>query len=75
MHLQYHHPARIRKGCKGFAREVEFKDLNFPIKIRDNQKIEKKYCINIGVFGYERKPQYPVHVSKKILSKDMLVYY
>ena len=37
-----HHPTRIRKVDKEFARELDFKDIKLPVKIRDIQKIEKK---------------------------------
>ena len=34
-----HHPARITKANKDFAKTLNFKDINFPIKIRDIYKI------------------------------------
>ena len=30
-----HHPARIRKFEQEFAKKLDFKDLEFPVKIRD----------------------------------------
>ena len=56
---------RIRKPDKGFARELDFKDIQFPIKIRNIHKIELKNCIAVSVFGYENKEKYPIYVSKK----------
>ena len=51
-----HHPARITKTDEDFAKMLHFKDLNFPVKIRDIHKIEKKKnSIGISVFGYEDK--------------------
>ena len=38
---------------------------NFPIKIRDIHKIEKKNSTGISVFGYENKEKYPIYVSKQ----------
>ena len=38
---------------------------NFPIKIRDIHKIEKKNSIGISVFGYENKEKYTIYVSKQ----------
>ena len=58
-------PARIRKIDKYFSSELHFKDIKFPIKIRDIHKIEKKNCISIS--DVESKCQ-------KILLKDMLIY-
>ena len=37
-----HHLARITKVDKGFAKRLDFKDIKFPVKARDIQKIEKK---------------------------------
>ena len=37
-----HHSARIRKIDKDFARKLDFEGINFPVKIRDIHKIEKK---------------------------------
>ena len=37
-----HHPAKITKADKYFAKRLDFKDKKFPIKTRDIHKIEKK---------------------------------
>ena len=60
-----HNPRRITKSDKEFAKRLNFKDIKFPVKIRDIRKIEKKNSINISVFGYENKEKHPIHVSKK----------
>ena len=60
-----HHPARITKADKDFAKRLGFKDIKFPVKIRDIHKIEKKNSIGISVFGYENEVKYPIYVSKK----------
>ena len=48
-------PTRITKTDKDFAKKLDFKDINFPVKIRDLHKIEKMNSIGISVFGYENK--------------------
>ena len=60
-----HHPARITKGDKDFAKTLDFFYINFPVKIRDIHKIENLNSISISVFGYENKEKYPIYVSKK----------
>ena len=35
-------PARITKADKDFAKKLDFKDIKFPVKIRDIHKIGKK---------------------------------
>ena len=59
-----HHPARIKKTNKDLAKKHDFKDIKFPVKIRDVREIGKKDSIGISVFGYENKEKNPVYVSK-----------
>ena len=37
-----HHAARFTKANKDFVRKRDFKDIKFPVKIRDIHEIEKK---------------------------------
>ena len=60
-----HHPASITKAEKHFAKTLDFKDIRFPVKIRDIRKIKKKNPIDISVFDYENKEKYSIYVSKK----------
>ena len=60
-----HHPARITKADKDFAKKLDFKGIKFPVKIRDIHKMEKKNSIDISVFGYENKEKHPTCMSKK----------
>ena len=62
VHPADHDPRRITKADKDFAKKLDFKDIKFPVKIRDTHKIEEKYSIAISVFGYENKEKYPIHV-------------
>ena len=50
LNLADHHPARITKADKDFAKTLDFKDINFPVRIRDIRKIKKKNSIGIGIF-------------------------
>ena len=56
-----HHPARITKADKDFTKTLDFKDINFSVKIRDIHKIENKNFISISVFGYENKEKYSIY--------------
>ena len=60
-----HHPARITKADKDFAKKLDFKDIKFTVKIRDIQKIVKKNSIGISVFGYENKEKHPIKNGSK----------
>ena len=70
-----HHPVRITKVDKDFARVLYLKDIRFPVKIRDIYKIEKTNSIASSVFGYENKEKYPIYVSKKRCKKNRLIYF
>ena len=43
--------------------------MNFPVKIKNILKLEKKKTIAISVFGYENKDKQPTYVSKNTLMK------
>ena len=59
-------PARITKADKEFTQKLDFKNIKFPVKIRDIHKIEKKNnSIGISIFGYENKEKHTIYVSKK----------
>ena len=60
-----HHPARITKADKDFSKRLEFKEINFPVKITDIHKLEKNNVMGISVFGYENKEKHPIYVSKE----------
>ena len=46
-------------------KKLDFKDTQFPVKVRDISKIGKKNPIGISVFNYENKEKYSIYVSKK----------
>ena len=64
-----HHPEKITKANKYFAKTLDFRDINFAVKIRDTHKIENNNSINISIFGYENKEKYPIIVSKNCCKK------
>ena len=70
-----HHPKKITKANKYFAKSLDFRDINFAVKIRDIHKIENKNSIVISIFGYENKEKYLTIVSKKCCKRNMLTYY
>ena len=76
LHPADHNPRRITKANKDFAKKLDFKDIKFPVKIRDIQVNEKKKSNAISVFGYENKTKHPICVSKECCEKEnMLIYY
>ena len=71
----YRDLARITIADKEFPKKLDFKDIKFPVRIRDIHKIEKKSSIGISVFCHETKEKHLIYVSKKCCEKNMLIYY
>ena len=65
-----HNWRRITKAKKDFVKRFDFKDIKFPVKIRDVPKIGKKNSIAISVFGNEIKRIYPIYVSEKCCQEE-----
>ena len=63
--------ARIIKAGSDYAKRFDFKDMKFPVKFRDLDKIKKKNSIDIG---YENKEKYLIYASKQC-EKNMLTFY
>ena len=58
-----HNPRRTTKADKDFARKLDFKNMKFPVKIRDIYKIGKeKNFTRTSVFGYENKEKHTIYV-------------
>ena len=53
-----------KSGQRYYQKKINFKDIKFPVGVRDIHKIEKKNSIGISVFGYEEKEKHPIYVSK-----------
>ena len=75
LHPVDHNPKRITKADQDFPKKLNFKDIKFPVKIKNIHKIEKTNAIGISVFGYENKEKHTVYVSKKYVKKNILIYY
>ena len=59
------YPQRIKKVDKKFIENLDYSGIQFPVTVKQYNKIEKQNEININVFGYEDKQLYPIHVSKE----------
>ena len=64
-----HHPARIKKAEKYFAKKLDFENIRFPVKFRGICEIVKTNSISISLFAYENKEKQPIFVSKKCCAK------
>ena len=54
-HPGNHHLAIIRKVEKDFARQFDFRNIKFSVKIIDIHNFYKNNCINNSISGYETK--------------------
>lgn len=65
------HPERIKKVDKMFVNELDYSNIEFPVDVKQYNKIEKQNSININVFGYEDKQPFPIYVSKEKFDDQM----
>lgn len=57
-------PNRITKKDKEIAKQLNYKGIEFPVTIKQVNKIEKQNDIRGNMFGYENKQKFPIYVSK-----------
>ena len=62
---QEKYPQRIKKSDKEYIDKLDYSGIEFPLTIKQINKIEKKNNIRINVFSYEEKQPYPIYVSKE----------
>ena len=57
-------------------KKPDFKDIKFPVKTTDIQKVgKKKRILSVLSFCDENKVKYPIYVSKNVAKKNILTYY
>ena len=64
-------PQRIKRSDKEYINKLDYSGIEFPVTVKQYNKIENQNQININVFGYENKQQYPIYVSKEKYEKHM----
>ena len=66
-------PNRITKGDNRFIQEkiVNYDGIQFPVTIKDYNKIEKQNNINVNVFCYEERQVIPLYISKEKFEDHM----
>ena len=55
LNLADHNPKKSAKVYKDFEKTLDFKDVKFPIKIRDIKKIEKRFSLVLAFFVRKTK--------------------
>ena len=65
------HPERILKTDKNIAKELNYKKIEFPVQVKDFNKIEVKNNVCINVFGYENRLVFPIWISDQKFKDSM----
>ena len=58
-------PQRIKKTDKTFIGQLDYSSIEFPVTVKQINKIEKQNNIRINLFGYEKKQPFPIYISKE----------
>ena len=64
-------PQRIKKTDKTFICQLDYSSIEFPVTVKQINKIEKQNNICINLFGYEEKQKFPIFISKEIFFDHM----
>ena len=73
LHPQEKNPQRIKKSDNAFIKDkiVNYDGIEFPVTIKDYNKIEKMNSIKINVFCYEENQIFPLYISKEKFEDHM----
>ena len=58
-------PQRIKKTDKQYIEKLDYSSIEFPVTVKQINKIEKQNNICINLFGYEEKQPFPRYISKE----------
>ena len=58
-------PQRIKKMDKAYIDKLNYTEIEFPVTVKQINKIEKQNNISINLFGYEEKQKFPIYISKE----------
>ena len=50
---------------------MDYSGIEFPVDVKQFNKIEKQNQISINVFGYESFQPYPIYITKEKLKNNM----
>ena len=64
-------PQRITKTDKNFIEQLDYSNIEFPVTVKQINKIEKQNNIRINLFGYEEKQKFPIYISQEKFQDHM----
>ena len=62
---QNKNPQRIKECDKKYVEKLDYSGIEFPVSVKQFNKIEKQNDIRVNVFGYEEGQPYVIYVSKE----------
>ena len=65
------HTGEIKRVDKRLANNLNYDEIEFPVKEKDFNKIEAQNNISINVFDYENKSVFPIYISNKKFKDSM----
>ena len=68
---QAKNPQRIKETDKNFISNLNYKDIEFPVILKQYNKIEKQNSINVNVFSLEKQDIFPIYVTKENYDNTM----
>ena len=68
---QNKNPQRITKTDKNFIKQLDYSNIEFPVTVKQINKIEKRNNIRINLFGYEEKQKFPIYISQEKFQDHM----
>ena len=68
-------PAKVTKADKDFAKGLDFKGINFPVKIRHIHKIEKRFPSRLVFLATKIKKNIQSMYQKTVTKINILIYY
>ena len=64
-------PQRFKKTDKQYIEKLDYSGIEFPVTVKQINKIEKQNNICINLFGYEEKQKFPIFISKEKFTDHM----
>ena len=77
-------PQRVKTSDRAYVEKLDYSGIDFPVSVKQYNKIEKQNSLRVNVFGYEKKQPYPIYVSKEkfesqlnllLITKDEVKHY
>ena len=58
-------PQRIKKTDKQYIEKLDYSSIEFPVTVKQINKIKNQNNICINLFGYDEKQKFPIYISKE----------